>query len=289
MDKKKTILLFVRIVLLVIIIVCLARMGQAYYLSFRHQQQQEALSQSVNTVEKQSSREQKQLENKNTVPTAENYYTESVTAANLPTENYPDETSVQKSEILEQYQTLYNENHDFIGWLSIPDTNIDYPVLQCSDNEYYLHHNFYREEDKYGCLYVKDIADVNTPATNFIIYGHNMKDGSMFGNLDRYQEQTFYQEHPFIQFNTLYEERTYQVLAVFLSQVYREDEDVFKYYQFYQADTETEFLDFYENIMASSLITSEVTATFGDTFLTLSTCAYHVEDGRFVVVAKRIK
>ena len=68
--------------------------------------------------------------------------------------------------------------------------------MQCNDNEYYLHHNFYREEDKYGCLYVKDIADVNTPATNFIIYGHNMKDGSMFGNLDQYQEQTFYQEHP---------------------------------------------------------------------------------------------
>lgn len=289
MDKKKTILLFVRIVLLMIIIVCLIRMGQAYYLSFRHQQQQEALSQSVKTTITQSSQEKTYPESPNSIPTAENYFTESTTASNLHTENNPTKTPVQKPEILEQYQALYKENQDLIGWLSITDTNIDYPVLQCNDNEYYLHHNFYREEDKYGCLFVKDIADVNTPATNFIIYGHNMKDGSMFGNLDQYQEQTFYQEHPFIQFNTLYERRTYQVLAVFYSQVYQEDADVFKYYQFYQADTEAEFLDFYENIMASSLIVSDVTAKFGDTFLTLSTCAYHVDDGRFVVVAKRIQ
>ncbi len=288
MDKKKTILLFVRIVLLIIIIICLIRMGQTYYLSIRHQQQQKTLSQSVKTTQNQPLLEQTQTENQNMIPTAENYFTESASASDLHTENNLDKTAVQKPEILEQYQTLYNENQDLIGWLSIPDTNIDYPVMQCNDNEYYLHHNFYREEDKYGCLYVKDIADVNTPATNFIIYGHNMKDGSMFGNLDQYQEQTFYQEHPFIQFHTLYEERTYQVLAVFYSQVYQKDENVFKYYQFYQANTEAEFWDFYENIMTSSLITSDVTATFGDTFLTLSTCAYHVEDGRFVVVAKRI-
>ena len=198
MDKKKTILLFVRIVLLIIIIICLIRMGQTYYLSIRHQQQQEALSQSVKTTQNQPLLEQTQTENQNMIPTAENYFTESASASDLHTENNPDKTAVQKPEILEQYQTLYNENQDLIGWLSIPDTNIDYPVMQCNDNEYYLHHNFYREEDKYGCLYVKDIADVNTPATNFIIYGHNMKDGSMFGNLDQYQEQTFYQEHPFI-------------------------------------------------------------------------------------------
>lgn len=67
--------------------------------------------------------------------------------------------------------------------------------MQCGDNEYYLHHNFDREEDKYGSLFVKDIADVNTPSTNFIIYGHNMKDGSMFGDLDKYREKTFYEDY----------------------------------------------------------------------------------------------
>lgn len=115
-----------------------------------------------------------------------------------------------------------------------------------------------------------------------------MKDGSMFGNLDLYQAQEYYQEHSFISFDTLYEERTYQVMAVFLSQVYMEQEDVFKYYQFYQADTEEAFLDFYEADKELSLYDTGVTAVFGDTFITLSTCAYHVEDGRFVVVAKRV-
>ena len=206
---------------------------------------------------------------------------------NPHTESEP--ISSEKQKVLDQYKDLYAENQDMTGWLSIDGTMIDYPVMQCDDNKYYLHHDFYGKEDKYGCLFVKDIADVNTPGTNFIIYGHNMKDGSMFGDLDRYKDESFYQEHSLISFHTLYEERTYEIMSVFLSQVYDKDEDVFKYYEFYQADTENEFLGFYENVKKMSLYDTGVTAEYGDTFLTLSTCAYHVEDGRLVVVAKRIE
>lgn len=173
------------------------------------------------------------------------------------------------------------------GWLAIEGTIIDYPVMQCEDNEYYLHHDFYGEDSTHGCLYVKDIADL-AEGTNSIVYGHNMRDGSMFGDLDLYQNKEFYLEHPEISFDTLYEKRSYEILAVFLSQVYNVEDDVFKYYKFYQADTQEEFDDFYENIKALSLYDTGVEAEFGDTFLTLSTCAYHVEDGRFVVVAKRV-
>lgn len=105
-------------------------------------------------------------------------------------------------------KALYLLADDLVGWLSISDTTIENPVMQC-DDEYYLHHDFYREYDPYGCFFVKSIADVNTPCINFIIYGHHMKDGSMFGNLD------LYQAHPFISFDTLYEERTYQVMQYF--------------------------------------------------------------------------
>lgn len=87
--------------------------------------------------------------------------------------------------------------------------------------------------------------------------------------------------------DTLYEERTYEIVAVFRSQVYREGDDVFKYYQFYEADTQEEFEDFYSSIKERSLYDTGVEAEYGDTFLTLSTCAYHVEDGRLVVVAKQ--
>lgn len=191
--------------------------------------------------------------------------------------------------LLHKYAGLYEENPDLIGWLSIEGMEISYPVMQCSDDEYYLHHDFYGNEDKYGCLYVRARADVNTPGTNFLIYGHNMRDGSMFGDLDFYKEEAFFKEHSMISFDTLYEERTYEIVAVFLSRVYKEDDEVFKYYDFYEAGTPEEFWDFYENIKSMSLYDTGVTAEYGDTFITLSTCAYHVEDGRLAVVAKRIK
>ena len=110
----------------------------------------------------------------------------------------------------------------------------------------------------------------------------------MFGDLDLYRRESFFQEHPVICFDTLYEERTYEILAVFRSQVYNSDDDVFRYYQFYEAQTQEEFDDFYENIKELSLYDTGVTAEFGDSFLTLSTCAYHVEDGRFAIVAKKL-
>ena len=160
--------------------------------------------------------------------------------------------------------------------------------MQNEDDEYYLHHDFYGNDSKYGCLYVREQADLGA-GTNFIIYGHNMKDGSMFGDLDLYGKESFYKEHPTVSFDTLYEERTYEIVAVFRSQVYNADDEVFKYYQFYEAETQEEFEDFYDNIKALSLYDTGVEAEFGDTFLTLSTCAYHVKDGRLVVVAKRIK
>lgn len=253
-EKKARI---IRILLLIVIIVCLIQIGQAYYLSVRHRKQQEKLSRSLETEELQEDKKEAS-----------------------------DNSQTEKIDLFYKLKNLYLVNSDLTGWLSIDGMNIDYPVVQCKDDEYYLSHNFYKEEDRYGCLYVRDIADVNA-GTNFIIYGHSMKDGSMFGNLSEFQREEFYKKHPVISFDTLSEERTYDIMAVFPSQVYGEEEDVFKYYQFYQADTEEDFRYFYENVKKLSLYDTGVTAQFGDTFLTLSTCAYHTENGRFVVVAKR--
>lgn len=188
--------------------------------------------------------------------------------------------------VLEKYADLYAENDEMAGWLSIEGTRIDYPVMQSEDDEYYLRHDFYGRDNKYGCLYVRGQADLEA-GTNFIIYGHHMKDGAMFGDLDLYAEEGFYREHPSFSFDTLYEERTYDIMAVFQSRLYDEEDDVFPYYRFYEAETREEFGDFYDNVKALSLYDTGVEARFGDTFLTLSTCAYHVKDGRFVVVAKR--
>lgn len=188
--------------------------------------------------------------------------------------------------ILEKYASLYEKNTDLVGWLSIEGTPIDYPVMQSGDDKFYLSHDFYMYNSRYGCLFVKGQADVNTGA-NFIIYGHNMSDGSMFGELDSYLKESFYKEHPSVSFDTLYEERVYEIVAVFQSKVYNADEEVFKYYEFYEAGTQEEFDDFYSNIKELSLYDTGVEAQSGDTFLTLSTCSGHVKDGRLVVVAKR--
>lgn len=223
--------------------------------------------------------------------------TETETEEIIPEEN----TELTDPVMLSEYEALYEQNKDFIGWLKIEDTMIDYPVMQCMEDEnYYLSRDFYEEENKNGSLildndsiagigaYEQEYKNGEKPSTNLIIHGHTMKSGQMFGNLKLYQDKEYGMAHNVIYFDSLYEERKYELIAVFYSQVYFAYEDVFKYYKFFQADTQEEFDDWYNNIKELSLYDTGVTAEFGDEFITLSCCAYHVEDGRFVVVGKRV-
>lgn len=191
--------------------------------------------------------------------------------------------------VLDQYKSLYNSNKTLIGWLNIADTIIDYPVMQTDDNEYYLNHNIQLEEDRNGALFLDSNCDITNPGTNYIVYGHNMKSGKMFGSLDKYADPSFYEKHKEIRFDTIYEEGTYEVMYVFRSRVYQQDEIVFKYYQFYDANSEEEFQSYMKEMEALSLYDTGVKAEYGDHLLTLSTCDYEEKDGRFVVVAKRVK
>ena len=185
------------------------------------------------------------------------------------------------------YQDSFLANEDMAAWLVVPDTPIDYPVMWTPrDENYYLRRGFDGKTNQNGCLILDTDSCVNPLTTNLIIHGHNMKSGAMFGELDNYKEEAFFQEHREMQLYTEEGVRTYEVIAVFRSQVYRKTDQVFKFYQFFQADTQEEFDNFYENIKAMSLYDTGVTAEYGDHFLTLSTCSYHVEQGRFVVVAR---
>lgn len=188
------------------------------------------------------------------------------------------------------YAAKYLENEDMAGWLTIPDTVIDYPIMWTpEDEEYYLRRGFDKKKLNAGCLILDTDSCVDPLTTNLIIHGHNMKAGTMFGTLDQYEDEDFYKEHTQIILYTKECRRNYEVIAVFYSQVYRTTDNVFKFYKFFQADTEAEFNDFYDNIKQLSLYDTGVTAGFGDHFITLSTCAYHVENGRFVVVAKEVE
>lgn len=205
-----------------------------------------------------------------------------------PVIHYTEETTSQPREVLDEYKNLLNKNKKLIGWLKIDDTNIDYPVMQTVDNEYYLDHNLNQEYDKNGSIFMDKDCNVVTPSTNYILYGHHMKSGQMFGKLHLYGDEEYYKEHSYIHFDTIYEKGTYQVMYVFRSRVYSEEEIVFKYYQFIDAISKQEFDSNMQEMAAMSLYDTGVTAEYGDQLLTLSTCDYQEKDGRFVVVAKRV-
>lgn len=187
------------------------------------------------------------------------------------------------------YAESYLANEDMAGWLVIPGMVIDYPIMWTPEDEnYYLRRGFDKKKLSAGCLILDTDSCVDPLSTNLIIHGHNMKAGTMFGTLEKYKNEDFYQEHKQIILHTKECQRNYEVIAVFRSQVYKKSDKVFKFYKFFQANTEEEFNDFYDNIKAMSLYDTGVTATFGDRFITLSTCSYHVDNGRFVVVAKEV-
>lgn len=195
----------------------------------------------------------------------------------------------EEKEVLDEYKNLLIKNKKLIGWLKIDDTNIDYPVMQTTDNEYYQNHNLNQEYDKNGSIFMDKDCDVKKPSTNYILYGHHMKSGRMFGTLDKYESEKYYKEHKYIQFDTIYEKGLYQVMYVFRSRVYNEDDVVFKYYRFIDANSEQEFDSYMQEMAGISFYDTGVTAVYGDQLLTLSTCDYQEKDGRFVVVAKRIE
>lgn len=206
---------------------------------------------------------------------------------------YTLDATPEPKEVLDEYKNLLIKYKKLIGWLTFDDKTIGgesgFPVMQTSDNEYYLRHNMDQEYDKNGTIFLDKDCDILKPSTNFIVYGHHMKSGRMFGKLDLYEDQEYYEEHPYIYFDTIYEKGTYKVMYVFRSRVYNESEIVFKYYQFIDANSEQEFDSYMEEMASMSLYDTGVTAQYGDQLLTLSTCDYQEKDGRFVVVAKKIK
>ena len=186
---------------------------------------------------------------------------------------------------------MYAENTDFVGWISIEGTDIDYPVMQTEEAEgqFYLDHSFYRSSDKNGTLFMDVRNDFINRDTNLIIYGHNMKSGVMFGGLKRYLEDDYLKSHRTITFNTIYEKNTYEIIGAGLSEVSFEDEYTFRYYNFLNAETRDEWEAFKVNM--KQLLSSDLSlfdADLGDELLTLSTCSSYREQGRMFVIAKKI-
>ncbi len=201
----------------------------------------------------------------------------------------PESIPETKDAILPKYQDLYAQNSDLVGWLTIDAIGVDYPVMQTpGDNEYYLRRGFDKVYSLAGSLFLDENCRITSPSTaNWLIYGHNMSDGSMFGQLDKYAEESFYREHPTFEFDTLYEEMQWQIVAVIRTQVGADD---LPYYTFFDASSERDWQAKYQAVMDLALYDTGVTAQYGDQLLTLSTCGTtsSTTDKRLAVVAKRI-
>lgn len=192
--------------------------------------------------------------------------------------------------VQKKFEKLYRKNNDFIGWLSISGTVIDYPVMQTPDNEeYYIYRDFDGEYSSAGTLFIDTSSDVAKPSDSVLIYGHNMKTGKMFHELLEYEDESFYDEHKLITFDTIYGNGTYEVIAAFRTEIYPKDYTGFKYYQFFEAQNEEEFMSYVDNCKDMTPYNISATASYGDKLITLSTCAYHDKNGRFVVVARKVE
>lgn len=195
-----------------------------------------------------------------------------------------------ESDLLKEYQDLYLQNDDMVGWIKIDGTKINYPVMQTVDEpNFYLRRGFDKKYTIYGCPYMQENCNVDKPSDNLVIYGHHMNDGTMFANLMKYTKKSFWEEHKTIVFDTLEEHKEYEVMAAFKTVVYSDSPESFKYYHFVDAENEEEFNAFVKKCKDLSFYDTGVEVEYGDKFITLSTCEYSKENSRMVVVAKRVK
>lgn len=210
--------------------------------------------------------------------------------------NILDTIQIDESEVTEtktkrmlQVEELQKQNNEIVGWLEIADTNINYPIVQGKDNDFYLRHNYKKEYSVSGSLFLDKDFDMVNKSSNYLIYGHRDTQGLMFEDLMKYANKEFYESHKKIRFTTNEEDCEYEVLAVFYSRVYyKSEKNVFRYYFFVNANNEAEYDDFVNNAKKASIYDTGVTAKYGDQLMTLSTCEYSQEDGRFAVVLKKV-
>ena len=197
------------------------------------------------------------------------------------------EVTENKTERMLQVEKLRQENSDIVGWVEIEGTNINYPVLQGDDNSYYMTHNYKKEENTYGSIFLDKDYDWSKPSSNLLIYGHNLQNGSMFHDLLNYSKESYYEEHPIVRFTTEDEDLEFEIISAFYSRVnYKSEKNVFRYYYFIDAENEEEYNEFVQDAKDASIYDTGKTAEYGDRLITLSTCSYHTEDGRFAIVAR---
>ncbi len=267
----------------IIFIICIGLIGKYFYDNYKNQQMNTAVSDIYN-------------------PTA----TESPEDATEPPTMVNEEGETQELFLkLPTVDNLLSINPDVVGWIHIPDTPIDYAVLQHRDpetaNNYYLDKNIYLQSEKAGSIFLDyranfDVVEEGTAerarpnSQNLIIYGHNMHDYSMFGSLKRYiNEEDFYDSHPIIYLNSNYREYQYKVFGMIIVDIADNTETAFDYWNTLNFPDEEKFYDYVNEVKRRTVRLTDVDVTYGDQILTLSTCNSTFSEGRLVVFARLVR
>jgi len=205
------------------------------------------------------------------------------TAAPTPTGDSEEETNAAK------FAALKEQNQDFMGWITLPETGLDLPVMYAPDNkDYYLRHSFDGEYSIYGVPYLDErtTMGLNAQSMNLVVYGHNMKTGTIFGCLTEYNKAEYYAEHPTITFDTLYGNGEYEVFAAFAIDVVADTS--FRYNDYIDLNEQT-YNEFVDEALERSAVKTGIRPSYGEQLLTLSTCEYSSDNGRYVVVARKME
>ena len=208
------------------------------------------------------------------------------TTADISSSN---ETKVSK------YQSYMDKNSDFVGYIKIDGTHIDYPVVQSSNNEYYLTHNFEKEEEARGAIYMESDCSISPLSFNTVLYGHNWLDKTMFSELVKYNDIEYYKEHPIINFDTAYDDMQWKIFAVFITNADENEDNGYIFNYIYPHLDGDNFDGYISELNKRTLYKTDVDLKSSDKILTLSTCSramdtkHYRADARIVVVARLVR
>ena len=261
----------------ILLVICVASTTYYIYIKYNEYQEQKKIEELKEYTEQTQASIEYESEEQSSEPT-------------ISEEESTEFMEPEEKKILPQYVRLYAENADLYGWLKIEGTVIDYPVMYTPESpEYYLHKDWNKEDSNQGLLFADARTDMDE-TENTIIYGHCMKNRTMFGSLKDYKDSSFYDEHKYIEFDTIYEKATYEIISVSKGIAYyeKEPENEYLYYKHTELDTEEAFDAYIQNAKNNAYYETGVTAEYGDKLITLSTCDYWTKNARLYIVAKKI-
>ncbi|MDR0886755.1 MAG: class B sortase [Clostridiales Family XIII bacterium] len=199
-----------------------------------------------------------------------------------------EETTITDADIVAHYKDLLAQNADFVGWITMPGTQIDYPVMQTiSDPEFYLKRDFSKEDSSKGTPFMSERSTAIPQSLSMLIFGHHWKDGSMFQNLDKFKEPDYFDTHKTIIFDTVEYRAEFEVIGAVVTD-WTGDNDSFKVYSFDNNGDEAYYNDYLAQVKSRSIIQSDFEPTYPQKLIALSTCEYSRKNGRIVVIGAEV-